>query len=75
MKKKIILLIFSLNVFFVSGEKRTSFDNVFKPRNFVVEGNDLYIVDGGVIKYFSMKDFKFIRQIGKKGEGPGEFKW
>ncbi|MEN8155122.1 MAG: hypothetical protein ABFR75_13980 [Acidobacteriota bacterium] len=75
MKKIIVFLIFASFTFFVSGEKLAEFDNVYKPRNFQVAGDDLYIVDGGVIKYFSMKDFSFIKQIGKKGEGPGEFKW
>ena len=74
MKKISVFLIFFFIIFFVSGEKLATFDNIYKPYKFQVEGNDLYVVDGSVIKLFSMKDFKFITQFGKKGEGPGEFK-
>ena len=75
MKKTSVFLIFFFIIFFVSGEKLATFDNIYRPYKFQVEGNDLYVVDGSVIKLISMKDFKFITQFGKKGEGPGEFKY
>ena len=75
MKKIVVFLIFFFTIFFVSGKKLTTFDNIYKPYKFQIKGNDLYVVDGWVIKLFSMKDFKFITQFGKKGEGPGEFKY
>ncbi|MEN8153967.1 MAG: hypothetical protein ABFR75_08075 [Acidobacteriota bacterium] len=75
MKKIIIFLIFFFIVFFISGEKLAEFDNVYKPGRFQVSGDGLYIVDGYQIKLFSMKNFKLITRFGKKGEGPGEFKF
>ncbi len=75
MKKIIIFLFLFLIVFFVVGEKIAIFDDIFKPSIFQIKGDDLYVVDGYTIKIFSMKDFNFITQFGKKGEGPGEFKY
>lgn len=74
MKKVIVFLTCFFIVFLISGEKLATFDNIFKPYRFQVDGDDLYVVDGPVIKLFSMKDFKLVTQFGKKGEGPGEFK-
>jgi len=57
------------------GEKIAEFDDIYKPRQIEISGDDLYVVDGDTIKLFSIKELKFIKQIGKKGEGPGEFKF
>lgn len=74
MKRILVFLLLFLIVFFVAGEKIAIFDDIYTPNQFKIRGDSLYIVDGYTIKLFSMKDFKFITQFGKKGEGPGEFK-
>lgn len=50
-------------------------DGLAKPGYFAVNGDRLYIEDQDQISIYSMKDFKRIKQFGKKGEGPGEYRF
>ncbi|MCK5058165.1 MAG: hypothetical protein KAT34_16045 [Candidatus Aminicenantes bacterium] len=40
----------------------------------IVYHEQIYISDGYAVKIFSLKDFSLKKTIGRKGEGPGEFK-
>lgn len=73
MKKLIIFLLFFSVVFLTYGKKIAEFDDIFKLRNFKIDGKDLYVVDGYEIKLFSIKDARLITTFGRRGEGPGEF--
>ena len=74
MKKFVVILLFYSFVFFVHGMKLAEFEDIYKPSQIVVSGNDIYVVDGETIKLFSIKNMELKKLIGKKGEGPGEFK-
>ena len=37
-----------------------------------ISGSELYIMDNEQIKVYSLKDYRFLRKFGQKGEGPGE---
>ena len=69
----VILLLFSI-AFMIFGKKVAVFEDIYDLKYFYIDGNDLFTVDGESIKHFSIKDLQLIRIIGKKGEGPGEFK-
>jgi len=72
--KKLSLLILSLMCIAAFGfsEKLAELPSLNDPTNILIDGNELYIFDPIVMKVFSMKDFRLLRQFGKKGEGPGE---
>ena len=75
MRKVIFFILLSLVVLNIPAKKIAEFDDIYKPRQIEISGDDLYVVDGETIKLFSFKELKLIKQIGKKGEGPGEFKF
>ena len=47
---------------------------LMNPQRMVVDGNQLFIVEGTSIYIYLLKDYKLIKKFGKPGEGPGEFK-
>ncbi|MCP4150318.1 MAG: hypothetical protein GY757_21400 [bacterium] len=57
-------------------EKLASLPELMKPGNICVDGTQMYVVDTATntIHLYSMKDYKLIKQFGKKGDGPGEYK-
>ncbi len=74
MKKKLLFIL--LNILFVSllnATKLYEFPNLFKPLQIAVDNNYLYISDQYGVKIYSLDNYKYIRKIGQKGEGPGEF--
>ena len=68
-----VLLVFSLFTFTSHAAKIAELPEVLRPYGLIVKGGSIYVVDNIIIKIFSLKDFKFIKNIGKKGQGPGEF--
>lgn len=57
------------------GAKKTYImPNLDNPATIVMDNNRVYIEDGPAVKLFSRKDFRYLKTIGKVGEGPGEFK-
>ena len=44
-----------------------------KPENIKIFQNNIYIVDSGKIKVYSLHDLNLKKEIGKFGQGPGEF--
>ena len=62
------------NILYSKSSTIIKLKELYNPEYFIANKNFLLIEDNQVIKMFSMKDFKFTKTIGKKGEGPGEFK-
>jgi len=74
MKKSIltIILIFMGSLLFP--EKLARLPEVAKPFFITIDGNQMYIAEKSTVALYSMNDFKLERKIGKRGEGPSEFK-
>lgn len=73
-KKGFIFIAFFLCAYFIWGQTKIVFENVFKPEEFYVEGNRLYVSEHGVIQVYSLPEAEKLFQLTEKGEGPGEFK-
>ncbi|MEN8223140.1 MAG: hypothetical protein ABFR36_07750 [Acidobacteriota bacterium] len=74
MKKLLVILLLYSFVFIVNGKKIAEFEDIYNLIYFYIDGNDLYAIDGEGVKHFSIRDMELKRIIGKKGEGPGEYK-
>jgi len=66
----LICLWFALSLF---GERLTTFPQLSKPILIKVGENVICINEGFVMYLYDLNDFKLIKKIGRKGEGPGEF--
>ncbi len=68
-----------LCVLFLSGvvfsKKLADLPEVMQPRDIHVYGDRIFIGDNNSIHVYSMKDFKQLKQFGREGDGPGEFKF
>ena len=62
-----------LNFNILNSEKLYEFSDIYKPQQIAVDNNYLYVSEGYGVNLYSLKNFKLIRKIGKKGSGPGEF--
>lgn len=75
MKKSSLILLCVLCVSgMVFSKKLADLPEVMQPRDIHVYGDRLFIGDNYTIHVYSLKDFKQLKQFGKEGEGPGEFK-
>ena len=54
-------------------EKVTTFPGLFKPTRIMVDKDRIYIVEFPHVFIYSLVDFKLIKKVGRKGEGPQEF--
>jgi hypothetical protein len=60
----------------IDAKRLAELPEVFQPSVIIVENNQLLISDRTVkLHLYSMKDFKYIKQLTRKGEGPGELKY
>jgi len=77
MKKKVLLIAFlvALCLAPLAAEKLGTLEGLFKPQMIKVYDNQLFVVEGQTILVYSLKDLKLQVKIGKRGEGPGEFKY
>ncbi|MCP4220799.1 MAG: hypothetical protein GY765_39590 [bacterium] len=48
---------------------------LLKPDSLVIDGDLMYIAEQGSIHIYSVNDLKKIKQFGRQGEGPGEYKY
>lgn len=74
--KKILLIIICANFsvgFSLAIEKTYLIPNLNNPATIVMNNNRIYVEDGTTIKLFGRNDFKYIKTIGREGQGPGEF--
>lgn len=73
--KKVKFFVLVLLVFnFVFAEKVADLPEVMEPPLIHIQKNRAYIKEGKTIHIYSFGDFKHIKQFGREGEGPGEFK-
>ncbi len=73
MRKEITLyLLLLLIINGLYADKIGVIKDVLQPEMIQVDGNELYILEGGTIFKYSLKNLKLINKFGKKGEGPGE---
>ncbi|MCP4155479.1 MAG: hypothetical protein GY757_47585 [bacterium] len=73
MKKVIMILVvlmFSLTMF---AGKVATLGEVLKPVTISVDSTQLYVTEGATVFIYSLKDYKFVKKFGRKGEGPKEF--
>lgn len=75
-KMKQIVFIILLQFFLISlfGSNSHSFSDLKKPAAIEVDQSQLYIIDDTSVLIYSLKDYKLIKKVGRRGEGPGEFK-
>lgn len=59
----------------MTAEKLADLPDLVQPRRIHVHGERFYIATKQTICLYSMRDYKRVKTFGKKGEGPGEFKW
>lgn len=75
MKIIILLVIILLSGTQINAKKLNELPEVERPFSILVNDNQLLISDRTVkLHLYSMKDFRYIRQISRKGEGPREYK-
>ena len=67
-----LLLLFASHSIFAG--KVAVFPNLKRPHQLAVDNDQIYIIDGGTIYIYSLKDFVLKKKFGKVGEGPQEFK-
>lgn len=53
-------------------KKIATFPDIYRPSMMDISNNEVYILDGYSVKVYSLDGFRFLREFGKKGEGPGE---
>ena len=65
----IFIIFMSANLF---PEKIAKFSDIYKPSMMEISNGEIYILDSFTVKAYSLEDYRFLREFGKKGEGPGE---
>ena len=73
--RTLILFIILILPGLIFAEKLADLAEVMQPGDFHVYGDRIFIGDNNTIHIYSLKDFKQIKQFGREGEGPGEFKF
>jgi len=74
MKNFFILLLFVAMLQVGFAKKVTVLPDIMNPENFIVDGDKFFISQEANIFIYNLSDFKLLKKIGKKGEGPQEFK-
>lgn len=75
MKHIFTILMIIACVVAVGAEKGRPLPDILKPRSIAVIENRLYVSDQYSIFVYSLADFRLLHRVGKKGEGPGEFRF
>jgi hypothetical protein len=77
MRKKIFLLLLMPMLLFIwqaLAAAAISLPRLSNPRQLLLDNEHIYIIDFPTVFVYSLKDFSLIREFGKQGEGPKEFK-
>jgi hypothetical protein len=74
MKKSYGLVLSLLLASIIFAEKVMTFPEKMRPFFIKVDDSQMYITDGPTISIYSLSDYKLLKQFGREGEGPGEFK-
>jgi hypothetical protein len=69
-----IAVLIYLSVLLFPG-KLAQLAEISAPSRMAVDGDQLFIIEKQIVYLYSMKDFKLVKTFGKKGSGPGEFKF
>lgn len=69
-----LILLFLIFSFHLNSEKLGSIPDIFSPSMILVESGRFYITEKYCLSVYSLNPFKLLFKIGKKGEGPQEFK-
>lgn len=69
----VFLVITMLAAILPAQTKTIPMPDLQKPEAVLVDQTQLYVTEGVFIYIYSLKDFKLIKKIGQKGEGPQEF--
>ena len=78
LKKLMIIICILMSVSsYLFCEKLMEIEDSFRYAQLYVDQNRFYLVNGdtNVISVFAKKNYSFLFKFGKKGEGPGEFKF
>lgn len=74
MKKLIVVLLFVMFLFpSIYSKKLCKLTDLLEARSIAVNKNIVFISGENSIHMYSLKDFKLLKKIGRKGNGPGEF--
>ncbi len=74
MKKALLFTVLLFCTFYVYAEKVTDFSEIMRPTRIHIDGDEMYVVENRLkITVYSLSTQKFLREISKNGEGPGEF--
>jgi len=75
-KKAIVFILFCLFIFTQSiyAKKISELTDLLEAANIAVADGKLFVSADNSIYIYSLKDTKLIKKVGKKGEGPNEFK-
>ena len=73
MIKKILILMFMLLLVSSLFGNIIQLNRLENPSEMKISNDYIYISDNATIKVFSVKDIKYIKTIGRKGNGPKEF--
>jgi hypothetical protein len=74
-KKVVCFIVFMVLVTIVHGENIAGFPEVMKPGAICIDGDELFVTEGTTVSVYCLETFKLKHKFGKKGEGPGEFKY
>lgn len=75
MKKCFIIVLLAVVSSILFAGEPAILPDVFNPGRLTTHDKYIYIVEGYTVKIYSAADFKFIKEFGGKGEGPGEFRF
>lgn len=73
MKKTVCVFLIFVIPIALAGEKLTEFPDLLKPTSLQIFDGRIFITEGHGYRVYSLKDYKLLQKIGRKGEGPGEF--
>lgn len=57
---------------FKKGKRLTVLKEVVNATDLEIDGEELFVLDEMVVYVYSLKDYRFLRKFGGKGNGPGE---
>ena len=68
----VLLVLFLFNISLI-GRQRIVLPDILPPQTFEIGKDNIYLATDTTISVMSLSDFKIKRNLGRKGEGPGEF--
>ncbi len=74
MKRFCVIMLFLSLFLFVHAGKVATLKEVLKPDGIAICKDHIYVTEKANIYLYSLTDYRFIKKIGKEGEGPKEFK-